>query len=162
MKKILALLGIMLLMTGCASLAVPRFQNMRSYEPTKCDPILSVHIPLQVANISEVMDAIVANPTLADKLLPSSSMIDALGKNGVSIGLGTSSIISAFKDNNLGAIIGSAALGGLSALTDARSEDKTQDRVDVCMPQTATYLYFKNADQELEVKRDSCGEEDVS
>lgn len=158
MKKILMLLPLLFL--GCASLAVPRMQNMRSYEPTNCDPVLSVHIPLQVANISEIMDAIAKNPTLADKILPSASFMDSLGKNGVGIGLGTASIVSAIKDNlSMSAVISSAVLGGVSAFTEARSEDSTQSRVDVCMPKDATYIHFKNDDQEITIKKDSCSEE---
>ena len=148
--------------SGCASFAVPRFQNMRSYEPTDCDPVLSVHIPQSVALTYQIMKTLSEHPDLADKIIPISSIVDSLARNGIGVGLGSASIISALKDNlSVSAVVSSAVIGGLNAITNARSEDKTQDRVDVCFAKDSDFVYFKNEDQVFFQSRNGVTAEEI-
>lgn len=141
-----------LLFAGCASIYSP---NFRSYKQTDCDPVLSVHIPQNVAYASELMEGVAKHPSLADKLFPASTMVGEISSNGASIGTGTAAVVSAVTDNmTLGSILSSATLGGVQAITGARSEDRTQDRVDVCMPKDAKTLYFKSEDHELKIEKE--------
>ena len=161
MKKILMLLPLLFL--GCASLAVPRFQNMRSYEPTNCDPVLSVHIPQSVALNYDMMKALTKHPDLADKIIPMSSMIESITRNGAAVGLGSAAIISAIQGNlSVSAVVSSAVLAGVKTIVEARSEDKTQDRVDVCFSKDADFVYFKNEDQVFYQGRNNIKLEDVA
>lgn len=134
---------------GCASLAIPRMPNLRSYQPSDCDPVLSIHIPLKVAAIHEygiIAHDLKNDNSLFDKLV-STGQIQALGQNGIQIGSGLATAVSAFKDNlSLGSIIASSVLGGLTAITDARSESKDQDRIDVCRAKGTRTQFFKNED----------------
>ena len=152
MRRFIAFCSILALTSGCASMAIPRMPNLRSYEPATCEPVLQIHVPQRTANIHEyglIVHDLKENASLLDKLV-STGQVEALGKSGIQLGSGLGLAVSAFKDNmSLGNFIASAALGVVTAVTDARSEDKTQDRVDVCMPKDHDLLFFKNEDAVL-------------
>lgn len=128
-------------------MALPRFQNIRSYAPSDCDPILSVHIPPDVAKQYEFMKTLRVQPTLIDKLGVNSSNIDAIGSNAIPIGLGVASIISAIGENsNLGTIIAGGVVGGIRGVADVRSETADQDRFDVCKPKGDAVMFVRAED----------------
>ena len=100
------------------------------------------------------MEGVAKHPSLADKLFPTSTMLGEIANNGAEIGTGTAAVVSAVTDNfMLGSILSSATLGGVQAIAGARSEDRTQDRVDVCFPRDAKSLYFKSEDHELKIEK---------
>ena len=147
--RLIAVLLLSVTLIGCASLAIPRMPNLRSYEPATCDPVLSIHIPLSVAKIHEyglIVKDLKDSTILLDKVV-STGQIDALGRNGAQLGSAGANIVSAFKDNlSMTSIISGAALGLVTGVTDARSEDKTQDRIDVCKPKGDEFLYIRGED----------------
>lgn len=168
--RLVALGTILFLSSGCASWAVPRFQNMRSYAPSTCDPVLTVHIPKSTADLAEqgriiktLAETINKNPTLLDRIFPSPETINAMGRNGIAIGTGVAAIASAIQGNiSLGSVISSAALGAVTALTDIRSEDETQDRVEVCLPTEAKVMYFVSEDHKLFIDKRETSQSDLS
>lgn len=142
----------LLMFVGCAHrpLYLPTFSSSKA----NCDPVWSLHVPPTTANIHEVGIILKNNPSLLDKGLPSSTFIDALGKNGIPIGLGAASIVSAVNGNPLSAVIGSAVTSGLGSLTSLRSEDKFQDRQDACMPRDARSMVIITEDAKVFISKD--------
>lgn len=149
-----------ILFSGCAHtpLYLPTFSSSKS----QCDPVYSSHVPESVANnyinaklLEKYADILKENPSYIDKFFPSPSTIDALGKNGAEIGLGAAAVISAVQGNSIGAVIGSAVTSGLRSITSLRSEDKTQDRQDVCLPRDAKSMVLITEDVKLFISKDT-------
>lgn len=107
------LIAVLLIFSGCAH--TPTYLPTFSSSKAHCDPVWTTHIPPTTANIHEVGIILRNNPSLLDKGLPSPTMLDALGKNGIPIGLGAASIVSAINGNPLASVIGSAVTAGLEA-----------------------------------------------
>lgn len=146
--------SFILFFSGCAHapLYLPTFSSSKA----NCDPVWATHVPASVASdyihaelLGKYADLLKENPSYIDKFFPSDSKIDAIGRNGIPIGLGTASIIGAFQDNNLGAVIGSAVTAGLDSVTNLRTEDRTQDRQDACMPRDSVLMYFVTEDVKM-------------
>lgn len=136
-------------MSGCATASyLPALSNVKNY--SKCSPVYSRHTPADVSKLRTVMDAVKKNPSLLEKAVPTDSIINTVGKNAPQIGTGVASMVTAIKgDISVASVISSAVMGSLTALTDARSESKDQDRVDVCMGDDADFVYFKDKDVTL-------------
>jgi hypothetical protein len=156
--KVFGLFFTLWILSGCATTSyLPALSNAHSFKASDCDLVYSEHLPNNVAALAEQFNMVESlrrtlekNPSLADKVLPSGGTVEALGKNSANIGLGLASVVSAFKDNlSIASIIGSTVMGGLSTLGDMRSEDKTQRRVDVCMPKTAENIVFIHGEDVL-------------
>lgn len=153
MKKLL-LLPILFVLTGCASIPgmnqFPALQNAKMY--SKCSPVYETHVPGIVAQTDVLMTALKKNPGLADKVIPVSSTLDMVGKNAAEIGTGVAATVTAINGNvSVASIVGSAVMAGTKSLMDGRSEDRTQSRVSVCLPDDADLVIFKNEDAELTV-----------
>lgn len=152
LKLLFACLLISHIVSGCAHspLYFPTFSSSKA----QCDPVWIMHVPASTANIHEVGIILRNNPSLLDKGLPSPTMLDALGKNGIPIGLGAASIVSAINGNPLSAVIGSAVTSGISSLTALRSEDKFQDRQEVCLPRDAKSMVMITEDAKIFISKD--------
>ena|SRR3990167_9735260 len=154
-----SLIGLALL-SGCAH-APLYFPTFGSATKTNCDMVWSTHIPASVANtytqaklLEKYADVLKANPSYIDKFFPSTGTIDALGRNGLDIGLGAASVVSAVQGNSLGAVIGSAVTAGLKTVTSLRSEDKSQDRLDACMPRDAKFMAIITEDAKVIISKE--------
>ena len=154
-KLLTTIIILSLTMVGCSTLSLPKIPNLRSYEPSSCEPIYSAHIPNDVSKFYALTRALEKNPALVDKLIPSEKLLDSMGRNAPSLGLGGAAIVSAFKDNlSLASVIGSSVTAGLSTVTDARSEDKNQDRIDACMPKDVYFMSVVTEDAIVVASRD--------
>jgi hypothetical protein len=91
------------------------------------------------------MDALVQNPSMADKVIPVSSTLGQVSENAAEIGTGVAATVTAINgDISIASVVGSAVMAGTKALVSARSEDRTQQRVSVCMPDDAEIAIFQN------------------
>ena len=154
MIKIVLLVGTILMLSGCATIPgmnqFPALQNAKMY--SKCSPVYETHVPGQVAQTQVLMDALKKNPSMADKVIPMSSTMDVVGRNAAQIGTGAAAVVSAIDGNvSVASVVASAVMAGTKSLMDGRSEDKTQQRVSVCMPDDADLVVFKNKDAEFAV-----------
>ena len=78
--------------------------------------------------------------------------MDTIGRNAAQIGTGVAATVTAINgDISVASVVASAVMAGTKALMDGRSEDKTQQRVSVCMPDDADMVIFKNKDAEFAV-----------
>jgi len=150
----LLVLGGSALLSGCASIPgmnqFPALQNAKMY--SKCSPVYETHVPGQVAQTQILMDALKKNPSMADKVIPISGTMDTIGRNAAQIGTGVAATVTAINgDISVASVVASAVMAGTKALMDGRSEDKTQQRVSVCMPDDADMVIFKNKDAEFAV-----------
>lgn len=148
------LLTSLLVLSGCASIPgmnqFPALQNAKMY--SKCSPVYETHVPGQVAQTQILMDALKKNPSMADKVIPVTGAMDVIGRNAAQIGTGVAATVTAINgDISVASVVASAVMAGTKALVDARSEDKTQQRVSVCMPDDADLVVFKNKDAEFAV-----------
>ena len=146
------------LLSGCAT---PRYLPAFGNAKANCDPVWSTHVPADVANnyinaklLEKYAEILKENPSYIDRFFPSPSTIDSLGRNGTEIGLGTAAVISSISGNNLGAVIGSAVTAGLRSVTGLRSEDKTQDRQDACLPRDAVSMVLVTEDVKMLITKD--------
>lgn len=157
MKRLFPLLAVFIsavFITGCATTSyLPALGNV-SVPTRNCSPVYVRHTPSNVAMWETSYEAITKlksifkeNNSIIEKMLPSGGTFDALGRNAAPIGLSMASIVEAFKDNlSLASVIGSTVTAGLGTLTEARSEDKTQSRVDVCLPDDAKRIVYKDSE----------------
>jgi hypothetical protein len=153
-KRILFSVLFLSLLSGCASIPgmnqFPALQNAKMY--SKCSPVYETHVPGVVAQTAVLMDALKKNPSMADKVLPVTGTMDMIGKNAAQIGTGVAATVTAINgDISVASVVASAVMAGTKALMDGRSEDKTQSRVSVCMPDDADLVVFKNKDAEIAV-----------
>lgn len=144
----------LLVLSGCASIPgmnqFPALQNVKQYN--RCSPVYETHVPGQVAQTQILMDALKKNPSMADKVVPVSGAMDVIGRNAAQIGTGVAATVTAINgDISVASVVASAVMAGTKALMDGRSEDKTQQRVSVCMPDDADLVVFKNKDAEFAV-----------
>jgi hypothetical protein len=154
MIKIILLTSAMVLLSGCASIPgmnqFPALQNAKMY--SKCSPVYETHVPGQVAQTKILMDALRKNPSMADRVIPIDSTMDMVGRNAAQIGAGAAAVVTAIDGNvSVASVVASAVMAGTKSLMDGRSEDKTQQRVSVCMPDDADLVVFKNKDAEFAV-----------
>lgn len=153
MKKLSLLLA--LLFVGCAShpLYFPALGNVKNY--SKCTPVYSTHRPASVAELKALMDAVKANPSILDKTISMGSILDTVGKNAPEIGSGVAAITTAVMGKlSTASIVGSTIMGGMNTLANARSEDRTQDRIDACVPDDSEIFAYRDASaQMIVVKR---------
>jgi len=148
MNKIisLSLITTAFLFSGCASM--PALGNVKQYN--RCSPIYETHVPGMVAQTEILMDALKENPSMADKVVPVSSTLGVIGQNAAEIGTGVAATVTAINgDVSVASVVGSAVMAGTKALMDARSEDKSQQRVSVCMPDDAEIAIFQNENAKL-------------
>ena len=136
---------------------MPTFSSSKYH----CDPVWSIHVPQNVASdyikadvLKKYATILANNPSLTDKVFPSQSTIDSIGRNSLDLGLGTAAVISAVQDASPAAAIGSAITAGLKTLTSLRSEDKTQDRQDACMPRDAKAMWIITEDAKIFISKD--------
>jgi hypothetical protein len=133
-------------------------------EPSKgCSQIFYKATPPDVAKWTVTYNAIkdlpdkMLKPGLVDKLMPSESTMDALGKSAPGIGMGVANIVSAIQDNiSIAAIISSAVTAGLGELGDMRSETSDQLREVVCEPDSSKLFIYRTAETLIvDVKSDT-------
>ena len=145
---------LFLLISGCAN--IPALPNVKTY--SGCDPVYSTHEPPEVAKLQAVSDFVKENPNLFDRVFPATTAVQALATSAPGIGYGMAQIIQALKgDLTLGDIVTIGAIEGLKVLINARSEDKTQKRLDVCLPKDAKLLEFQRDDVKLRIEKGDYG-----
>ena len=165
MKKLTTLLLIPLFITtSCATATFfPALGNVHSYQ--NCDMVYESHVPGEVIKwkvayeaLDDLSATITQNPSVATTLLPSTSQWNAIGSNAAQLGIGAGTIVSSITNNATPyAMIGAAVTGGITALGNIRSEDRTQDRIAVCMPKDAKVLVFVNGDGNLAISKQDGG-----
>ena len=147
MKRLLSIILIPLL-SGCST--IPALGNVKQYN--RCSPVYETHVPGQVAQTAALVDFLKKNPSMADKFIPVTGAMDVVGRNAAQIGTGVASAVTAINGNiSVASVVGSAIMASVKSLADARSEDKTQSRVSVCLPDDADLVVFKNRDAEFAV-----------
>lgn len=162
-----SILALFLCLQGCATASyLPALGNVKTFSNVEC--LYSRHTPGGVAELEQYIKAIATlknvipkDTSIVDKLMPSNSMVDSLGKNAAPLGLATANVVGAVTDNiSMASIIGSIITQGLESLTEARSEDKTQARVDFCTSKDSKFVYFK--DDKVTVIQSRLNDQDTS
>jgi hypothetical protein len=155
------MLSVGFLQYGCTTMTyLPSLGNARSFTASECDLVYEDHHPLEKAVLEQRVEMLKSlrqtlkdNPSLADKVLPSTGTIDSLGKNAIPLGSAATAIAGAFTDMApsvmMANIIASISGETLGKITEARSEDKNQERLGICMPRKARNLVLIHGDDLL-------------
>lgn len=165
MKRYLLIISILvgISISGCVTPTfLPALGNV-SMPGKGCSQVFYKAVPPDVAKWRITYDAIkdlpdkMIKPSLIDKLMPSASTMEGLGKSAPGIGMGVANIVSAIQDNvSIASIVASAITAGIGELGDIRSETSDQEREVVCEPDSSKFFVYRTAETLIvDVKSDT-------